>query len=67
MSKEIRGVVVGLAVGVTGLLLYMPLNNSCILNFDRSVKPAQFAGPDENPFGMVACDSFESHVPSSWL
>jgi ABC-type multidrug transport system permease subunit len=59
-------VVVGLAVGVAGLLLCMPLNNSCILNFDRSVKPAQLAGPDENPFGMVVCDNFEGLVPS-WL
>lgn len=52
-----------LAVGVLGLLLYMPLNNSCILNFDRTVKPVQLAGPDENPFGMLVCHNFEDLVP----
>jgi hypothetical protein len=63
MNKQMRGVVAALAIGVTGMLLHMPLNNSCILNFDRSVKPVQLAGPDENPFGMVACDNFETLVP----
>ena len=66
MSRKIRSVGIGLAVGVGGLLLHMPLNNSCILNFDRSAKPVQLAGPDENPFGMIACDDFEGVIPR-WL
>jgi hypothetical protein len=61
-----QGIGAGLTIGVIGLLSYMALNNSCILNFDFSIKPVQLAGPGENPFGMVACDNFETLI-RRWL
>lgn len=60
MSRPIAGASAGLFLGVVGILLYLPLSNPCILNFDPTTKPVQLANPTEQISGLVACDYFPS-------
>ena len=66
MNRQYRAIAVGVALGIVAVLIYMPVFNSCLLNFDRGAMPVQLADSHESPFGMVACDSFRSPV-LHWL
>jgi hypothetical protein len=63
MSKQLRTIGFALSLGIVAMLLLMPISNPCLLNFDRSARPLELAGPNDSPFGMIACDTFDSVLP----